>query len=484
MSEPYLNYINGEWCAGETGRTFQDTNPACTSEVIGEFQQSGRGEALRAVAAAKAAFANWRAVPAADRAGILNKALALMVEREEDIAAALTAENGKTLKESHAEIAAARKEMEYQIAEGIRLVGKTIPSARDGVLCYSIRQPLGVVAVVTPWNFPLNVVSRKAVPALMAGNTVVFKPATFTPLTGFMYSKLLADAGMPDGVFNYVTGPGCALGDAIVAHPDVRAISFTGSTEVGRAIQRTGIAHGARVQLEMGGKNAAVVLEDADLDEAASAILLGAYACAGQWCTSTSRVVVAKQVAEALTERLLDGVAGIVMGRGDDPRTTMGPVAGASQLKRVLEYINVGRQEGAEVLVGGERYTAGGCEVGTFVAPTVFAGVRPHMRIAREEIFGPVLGIIEAADFDEAVQIANGVSYGLASSIFTSDLKRALTFVERSEVGLTHVNMPTAYKEPQLEFGGLKDSGADLPEGGHAGIEFFTEHKVAYIKYR
>ena len=480
----HLNYIGGRWCAGKGGETFQDIDPACVREVIGEFQKSDRTDALHAVEAAKEAFPKWRSIPPSARAETLKSALALMVEREDDIAAALTMENGKTLKESHAEIAAARKEMEFQIAEGLRLVGRTIPSGKDGVFCYSIRQPLGVAAVVTPWNFPLNVVSRKAIPALMAGNTVVFKPASFTPLTGLKYTELLADAGIPEGVFNFVTGPGDELGGAIVRHPDVSAISFTGSTEIGRAIERACVEHGARVQLEMGGKNAAVVLEDADLDEAVSAILLGAYSCAGQWCTSTSRVIAMKQVVDALTERVLDGVGRIVIGRGSDPRTTMGPVAGQAQLERVLGYIDLGRREGAKLLVGGERWTADGCDAGTFVAPTVFSQVKPNMRIAREEIFGPVLCIMEAQDLADAVEIANGVSYGLSSSIFTRDLNRAMTFVEQTEVGLTHVNLPTAYKEVQLEFGGIGDSGAGLPEAGHAGIEFFSEHKVVYVKYR
>ena len=484
MSQDYQNYIDGKWCDAADGAAFDDVNPANLDEVVARFPRSSVTDMAQAIGAAKAARPTWRAAPPAARAAILKKALALMIERTDEMARVLTLENGKTLAESKAEITAAMKEMEFQIAEGVRLFGKTAPSEQDGVMCYSTHQPLGVVGVITPWNFPFNVVSRKAIPALMGGNTIVFKPASFTPWTGLKYTELLVDAGMPAGVVNFITGPGGAVGDALVEHADVSAVSFTGSTEVGRGIERKAVAHGAKVQLEMGGKNPAVVLEDADLDAAAAAILLGAYACAGQWCTSTSRAVVVKGVADELTRRLVDGAGRIVSGNGLDANTTMGPVAGPNQLDKILEYIQIGQDEGAELLIGGHRDTEGDCAKGTFVAPTIFADVTPAMRIAQEEIFGPVLSIMVVSDLDEAIEVANGVAFGLASSIFTNDLSRAMTFIERTEVGLTHVNMPTGYKESQLEFGGIKDSGAGPPEAGHSAIEFFTEHKVAYVKYR
>lgn len=484
MAARFLNYINGTWCRSSSGEIFPDINPANTNEILGEFQQSSQKDMQEAIDAAKAAYPKWRLMPPAERAEILNKALTLMSKREDELAKILTLENGKTLKESHAEIRAAYKEMEYQIAEGIRLCGQTMPSEKDGVFCYSIRQPLGVVAILTPWNFPFNVVSRKGIPALMAGNTVIFKPASFTPWTGLKYTELLADAGIPAGVFNFVTGRGEEVGDVIVRSRDIRAVSFTGSTQVGRKIEKAVVAHGGKAQLEMGGKNAAIILEDADLDEAVSSVLLGAYSCAGQWCTSTSRAIVMESVAEEFTTRLMEGIEKMVIGNGMDPRVTMGPVAGPVQLKTVLDYIEIGKKEGARLLVGGERYTTNGCDKGTFVAPTVFAEVKPAMRIAQEEIFGPVLSLMPVGSLEEAIEISNKVGYGLCSSIFTNDLRRAMTFIEKTEVGLTHVNMPTAYKEAQLEFGGSKDSGAGLAEAGHAGIEFFTEHKVVYIKYR
>ena len=484
MSNIFQNYVDGSWCNSSSGDTFADVNPADTNEVLGEFQQSNEEDMCRAIESAKAAFPKWRLTPAAERADILRKALALMAQREDEMAEVLTLENGKTLKESHTEIAAAYKEMEYQIAEGVRLCGETKPSQKDGVFCYSVRQPLGVVGILTPWNFPFNVVSRKVIPAMMAGNTVVFKPASFTPWTGLVYTQLLVDAGLPAGVFNLVTGRGAEVGDVVVQSPDVKAISFTGSTEVGRGIERTAVAHGARVQLEMGGKNPTVIMDDADLDEAAAAVVTAAYACAGQWCTSTSRAVVIESIADEFTSRVLDKVAEVVVGGGMDPNTTMGPVAGHSQLKSILQYLDIGKAEGARLLVGGGRCNTNGCDKGTFVEPTVFTNVTPDMRIAQDEIFGPALSIMTAKSLEEAIEISNSVDYGLCSSIFTNNLSHAMTFIENTHVGLTHVNMPTAHKEVQLEFGGIKDSGAGPPEAGHAGIEFFCEHKVAYIKYR
>jgi alpha-ketoglutaric semialdehyde dehydrogenase len=480
----FQNYIGGVWRDSQSGKTFDSVNPANTDELVASCQQSNADDMKQAVSAAAAAFPAWRAMPPAKRAEFLHRALARMLERCDEFARDLTLENGKTLAESQGEITSAAKEMAYQIAEGVRLGGRTVASEQDGVFCYSTRQPLGVVGVITPWNFPFNVVCRKAIPALMAGNTLVFKPASFTPVTGVHYTQLLDEAGLPPGAFNLITGQGAAIGDTLVEHPLVRAISFTGSTAIGRAIERKAIAHGAKAQMEMGGKNPAIVLDDADLDQATAAIVLAAFACAGQWCTSTSRIVVVEKVADELARRLVDKAAQLVVGNGLDPKTTMGPVAGPSQLRTVLEYIDIGKGEGAKLLLGGQRHTANGCEKGTFVVPTIFGNVKPSMRIAQEEIFGPVLSIITARDFDEAIDIANDVPYGLSSSLFTKNLQAALSFIERTHVGLTHVNIATGYKEASLEFGGVKESGAGLPESGTAALEFFTDHKAAYIKYR
>ncbi len=473
------NFINGKWVEVATGLVTEQRDPANLSIVTCRFQQSGREDARAAIAAAEAALPAWSALSAPKRAEFLGRTQAVIVRRQEEIAASITRENGKTIAESRVEVAAAIKEMDWLIGEGRRLYGETIPVERDGVFAYSIRQPLGVVSVISPWNFPFNVVCRKCVPALMGGNTVVLKPASLTPRTAAYFVEAMAEAGLPAGVLNFITGPGSTAGDELVVNPAIRAISFTGSTPVGMGIHQKAAATLARTQLEMGGKNPAVVLADADLGAAADAVVLAAYACAGQWCTSTSRALVEASVFDRFQQEVLQRVAKIKIGNGMDPTTTMGPVCGEQQVRDILGYIEVGKREGAKLAVGGHRLGEG-----CFIEPTVFTGVTPDMVIAREEIFGPVLCLMKVADFDEAVRLANDVVFGLSSSVFTTSLEKALRFVEATDVGLTHVNLPTAYKEPQLSFGGIKQSGVGLPEAGKTGIEFFTRHKVAYLKYR
>mgnify|MGYP006278860431 CR=1 FL=1 len=484
MTTEGKNYIGGEWTNGAGEETFEQRNPADLREVTGVWPASTREDVQRAIRAAQEAFPEWSSLSPLKRAEYLKKAHRSMKDRADEFAEVLTRENGKTLGESHAEINAAVSEMEFQINEGVRLGGETKPVSRDGVLAYSIRQPLGAVSIISPWNFPFNVPGRKCTPALMAGNTVVFKPASLTPGTGAKFVELFVDAGLPPGVLNFVTGSGSVVGEEMITNPGIKAISFTGSTEVGRRINRKASATMARVQLEMGGKNALVVLEDADLDAAVRSAVTAAHACAGQWCTSTSRAIVVEDVAEAFVEEVVDLANQIAVGNGLDDGTAMGPVCGETQLQSVLNYIDLGRDEGATLRLGGGRLTGGEYDHGCFVEPTVFTHVTPDMAIAQEEIFGPVLSVITVADFEEAVEVANGVEYGLSSSIYTADLQRALTFMEKTRVGLTHVNQMTALKEPQFSFGGVKASGFGLPEAGETGIEFFTEHKVAYVKYR
>jgi aldehyde dehydrogenase (NAD+) len=353
-----------------------------------------------------------------------------------------------------------------------------------GTLAYSTREARGPVAIVTTWNFPFNVPGRKGTPALMAGNTVVFKPASLTPRTGLLFTEILAGSGLPPGVINCVTGGGSSVGAALVGDARVKAISFTGSTAVGKSIGLAAARNLTPTQLELGGKNPAIVLPDADLNVAVAEIVKGAFACSGQWCTSTSRVIVLEETVVELTQRLLAAVRGIAVRDGAAPDCGMGPVCGEKQKADILAYVERGRAEGARLLVGGAALAGAEFDRGCFVEPTVFDRVTPNMAIAREEIFGPVLTIITVRTFDEAVAVANDIAYGLSSSIFTNDLKRALTYMEQAEVGLAHVNLMTALKEPQLPFGGVKESGAGLPEAGSAGIEFFTHHKVCYVKYR
>ena len=476
------NYIDGQWVDSVSGETSENINPADREEVICRAQSSVVEDTEAAIGAAAAAFDAWRRVPVPERAALLSRALRVMADREEDFVRIITQENGKTLRESRGEFAAAVKEAEYQIGQGRRLGGLHAPSEQPGVTCYLARQPLGVAVLITPWNFPLNVACRKLFPALIAGNTCVLKPADFTPMTAWLLFEAIDAAGLPRGVANYITGRGSAIGDALVCHDAVKAVSFTGSTEVGLGIAVKLAGRRTRLQLEMGGKNPLVALADADLDKAVDAAILGAFSCSGQWCTSTSRAIVESAVYDEFLEMLVEKSSRITVGRGTDESSRMGPVAGARQYESILNYIAVGKQEGARLCAGGSAITEGAFASGYFIKPTVFADVTPDMRIAREEIFGPVLCVMRAADFDEALRMANDTDYGLASSIYTNDLAKARLFVAESEVGLCHVNLPTAWKEPQLEFGGIKDSGRGLPEAGETGAEFFTDIKAIYVR--
>ncbi len=478
------NYINGLWTVSLEGATYDHHNPANLMEVTGTWPKSTLEDVQSAIEAAREAFEPWRRLTVYQRAEYLRTALSLMRQRVDRIAQVITTENGKTLAESKAEITSAIKEMDYQINEGVRLGGRIMPSEKDGIMAYSVRVPLGVVAVISPWNFPFNVPSRKITPALITGNTCVLKPAGLTPGVGAEFVSLFDDAGLPKGVLNCVMGSGAVIGQALVEDPAIKAITFTGSTDVGMGIHKAAANNMTRTQLEMGGKNPLVVLDDANLEQAADAAVLAAYACAGQWCTSTSRVIVQQTVHDDLVEMLLDRLAKIKVGPGMDSETTMGPVCGKSQLAGVLAYIEKGQEEGARLVAGGRQVDDGELAQGCFIEPTLFTEVTPDMIIAQEEIFGPVLSVVKTTGFDEAIEIANHVKFGLSSSIYTNDLRKALTFLERTDVGLTHVNIPTAFKEPQLSFGGVKRSGCGIPEAGDTGVECFTEHKVAYLKYR
>jgi alpha-ketoglutaric semialdehyde dehydrogenase len=478
------NLIRGEWQSAANGRRFEQRNPAFLHEVTGTFADSTAADVDAAIAAAQAAFPAWRALSPLKRKVYLDKALRAMIARRDEIAAVITRENGKALREARGEVDSAIKEMDYQIAEGVRLCGQTVPVEVDGTLAYSTREALGPVALVTPWNFPFNVPCRKATPALMGGNTIVLKPASLTPRSALEFSGLLAESGLPPGVINCVTGSGATVGNALVGDARIKAISFTGSTPVGKSIQLAAARNLTATQLELGGKNPAIVLPDADLGLAVAEIVKGAFACSGQWCTSTSRVIVLEETAVELTERLVAAARAIVVRDGATDDCGMGPLCGARQKADVLDYIAKGRADGARLLTGGGALAGEDYDHGCFVAPTIFDRVRRDMTIAREEIFGPVLVIMTVSSFEEAVDVANDVAYGLSSSIFTNDLKRALTYMERAQVGLAHVNLMSALKEPQLQFGGVKESGAGLPEAGSSGIEFFTHHKVCYVKYR
>ena len=479
----YRNFIGGEWVEAETERTVPNLNPADTREVMGWIPLSSIDDARRAVAAARAAFPAWRDTPAPVRGRILFEAWRIMEAEQEGLARTLTREEGKTVKEAAGEIKRTVNVLEYMAGEGRRMPGETLPSELARNFCYTIRQPLGVVACITPWNFPLCIPVWKIAPALVAGNTVVFKPATLTPDTSCALIDIFERAGLPKGVLNMVIGSGSAVGNTLLDHPQVRGVSFTGSNEVGAHVYGRAAARMIRAQCEMGGKNPVVVLADADLEAAADASALGAFGSTGQRCTATSRVIVEEEVADEFVEMLAERARRLKVGNGLTAGIDMGPAVDKSQLETDLRYISVGLEEGAHVVCGGGRMQDGDHEHGYFVEPTVFDHVTAQMRVAQEEIFGPVVSVIRVADFEEAMEAANSVRYGLSSSIFTSDTTTAFRFVDGIEAGIVHINSGTPGGEAQVPFGGMKDTGVGQREQGSNAIDFFTEVKSVYVDY-
>jgi acyl-CoA reductase-like NAD-dependent aldehyde dehydrogenase len=476
------NLIGGRWVPSSSGKTFEDRNPSNAGEVVATFPQGTADDATAAVDAAAAAFHGWSGEAPSRRAALLLRAAAILRGRLEEVTRDFVREEGKPIKEARAEVLRAVEVLEYFAGEATRASGDTLPSSRPGVFLYTLRRPLGVVGVITPWNFPIAIPAWKIAPALACGNTVVFKPASQAPLSGWHLASALHEAGLPAGVLNLVTGPGAAVGSAIIEDPAVRAISFTGSTEIGTRVYQVGSQRTARVQCEMGGKNPLVVLADADLDLAVRLTVEGAFSGTGQKCTATSRVIVERGVHDAFLPRLVEATKALTVGDPLDERTFVGPAVDEGQMTKVLEYVEIGRREGAELLCGGVRLTAGGLDRGYFVAPAVFARVRPQMRIAQEEIFGPVVAVMPAGDFDEAVALANRTQFGLSASIVTGSLAKAHAFTERVEAGLVMVNLPTVGVEYQAPFGGTKASGTAFKEQGKAAVEFYTETRTVAMK--
>ena len=477
------NYVGGEWVPPSTGDYAPNRNPANLDDVIGEYPVSGVKDVGAAIGAAKEAFPGWSATPAPSRGRVLARAAELFRSRLDDFARMLCREEGKTLAESRGEVMKGINLYEFYAGEGFRLKGKTVPSEMPRTLTFTLRQPLGVVALITPWNFPFAIPAWKSAPALVAGNTLVLKPASNTPATAMMIAQVLHDAGLPKGAFNVVAGSGGAVGNALVDHPEVKAVSFTGSNAIGMAINERCARRGIRVTCEMGGKNPVVVLEDADLSLAAGGILQGAFGSTGQRCTASSRVVVQRSVADKLVQAVIEGARKIRVGNGLNTEVDMGPAVDEAQLNTDLRYIELGQNEGAKLLLGGRRLRGGEFDKGFFIEPTVFTGVQPGMRIHQEEIFGPVVCVVEVDGFEEALEAANAVDFGLSSSIYTRDVNAALAFVERSEVGMVHVNNPTVGGEAQLPFGGWKSTGIGEREMSEEGAEFFTQLKTVFFDY-
>jgi aldehyde dehydrogenase (NAD+) len=481
--KPYRNFIGGEWVESKGSKTVLNTNPADFRDVIGLAPLSTADEARAAVDAAKAAFPAWRDTPAPLRGRILFRAWQIMDQEKEQLARLLTREEGKTVKESLGEILRTINVLEYAAAEGRRLAGETLPSELPRNFAYTLRQPLGVVACITPWNFPVAIPCWKIAPALVTGNTVVFKPASLTPETAAAVVSIFERAGLPKGVLNLVLGSGGTVGNAIIDHPAVRAVSFTGSNEIGAQIYARGASRMIRVQCEMGGKNPVVVMADADLDVAVEATAQGAFGSTGQRCTATSRVIVEETIADQFVERLAARTKKIRVGNGAAEGVDMGPAVDDQQLDTDLRYLQIARDEGARLVCGGERLAGGDYDQGYYVAPTVFDHVTTGMRVAQEEVFGPVISVVRVRDFDEAVSAANSVRYGLSSAIFSRDSTNIFRFADEIEAGIVHINSGTPGGEAQLPFGGTKDTGVGPREQGSSAIEFFTEVKTVYVDY-
>jgi alpha-ketoglutaric semialdehyde dehydrogenase len=479
----YKNYINGEWVDSVTHESFENLNPANRDELAGLFPHSNAEDVNRAVEAAREAQKSWRLLPAPKRGEILYRAARLLLERKETFAEQMTAEMGKVLAETRGDVQEAIDMTFYMAGEGRRQFGQTTPSEMGNKFAMTVRSPLGVCGLITPWNFPMAIPSWKIMPALICGNTVVIKPAQDTPLSTHNLVQTLEDAGIPRGVVNLVCGFGREVGVPLIDHADVRAVSFTGSTEVGRAVSQACAPTFKRVCLEMGGKNAMVVMEDANLELALDGAVWGAFGTTGQRCTATSRIAVHKDIYRQFSEILTDRARTLHVGNGKDPSVQVGPLINENQLKTVDGYVEAGKSEGAKLLTGGHRLTGGIYDKGSFYAPTIFGDCHPKMRIVQEEIFGPVVALIPVDSFDHALETANDVVYGLSSSIYTHDVNRAFQAMRDLETGIVYVNAPTIGAETHLPFGGIKQTGNGHREAAVTALDFYSEWKTLYIDY-
>lgn len=475
------NYINGEWVTSES--TFENRNPANTDEVVGLFVNGTAEDVAAAAEAAAAAFPKWAAMAAPARANILFKTAEILDSRFEAIAAEMTREEGKTLPEAKGEVRRTINILKYFAGEGARMSGHLVPSERDRVHMFAIRKPIGVVGLITPWNFPSAIPCWKMAPALVAGNTVIIKPASASPLSAWRIVEAFHEAGLPKGVLNLVCGSGSTIGKALLNAPALKAVSFTGSETIGKWVHTEASKRMLRIQLEMGGKNPTIVLKDADFNAAVENVANAAFFSTGQKCTATSRVIVEEAIYDQFLEALVARTKKLKVGNGMEAGIDIGPAVDASALKTILEYIEIGKQEAGEPLVGGKQLTGPGYDKGYFVEPTIFAGVTQDMRIAKEEVFGPVLAVMKAANFEEAMAIANATNFGLSASVQTTNVGRVFDFVYGAEAGLLTVNLPSAGVEYQLPFGGTKDSSFGPKEQGPAAFDFYTDYKTIYLKY-
>ncbi|EHC09405.1 aldehyde dehydrogenase family protein [Fischerella thermalis] len=485
MSTPQTcrNYINGQWLTAVAGATLESRNPANKREVIATFPRSTGTDVEAAVVAARQAYQIWRLVPAPARAEYVFKVGELLSKYKEELAQLICREMGKPIAEARGDVQEGIDCAFYSAAEGRRLFGQTTPSEMPNKFAMTVRMPIGVCALITPWNFPIAIPCWKAMPALVCGNTVIFKPAEDTPACATKLVEIFAEAGLPPGVMNLVHGVGEEVGKALVAHPHVDLVSFTGSSETGAEVGSIcGQTH-KRVCLEMGGKNAQIVMEDADLELALDGAVWGAFGTAGQRCTATSRLILHQDIKEKFTAMLKERTSKLRLGAGSDPNTQVGPIINERQLQRISQYLDIARAEGAKVLIGGKIATEGELENGYFFQPTILDEVTPQMRVAQEEIFGPVVALIKVNSFEEAISILNNTKYGLSSSIYTRDINRAFTAMRDIEAGITYINGPTIGAEVHLPFGGVKQTGNGHREAGTTTLDVFTEWKTVYVDF-
>jgi alpha-ketoglutaric semialdehyde dehydrogenase len=483
VARVFKNFINGEWVAAKSGKTLKNRNPANTDEIIGEFPLSGPEDVDAAVSAARNAYKSWRLTPAPKRAEILFRVAELLLKRKEDFARDMTREMGKVLAETRGDVQEAIDMTYYMAGEGRRLFGQTTPSELPNKFAMSVRQPIGVCGMITPWNFPMAIPSWKMTPALVCGNTVVLKPAEDTPLSSYHLVDTMVEAGLPAGVVNLVSGDGPGAGAPLAEHKDVPVISFTGSTATGRIVVQTCAPGFKHCSLEMGGKNIILVMEDANLDLAIDGAIWGGFGTTGQRCTAASRIGVHKSVYGEFVSRLAERAQKLKVGNGLDPSVEVGPLINEQQLQTVMSYVEIGKKEGAKLLTGGNRLDSGGHVRGWFYAPTVFGDCDSKMRVAQEEIFGPVVSVIPIDSLEQGIEVANGVPYGLSASIYTRNVNHAFAAIRDLYTGIVYVNAPTIGAETHLPFGGTKQTGNGHREAAVAGIEFFSEWKSVYIDY-
>ena len=481
MAELFRNYINGEWVKRD--QVFADRNPANTDENVGDFVKGTAQDVRDAAAAAGAALPGWSGASGPARGNVLYKAADILDRKFEQVAADMTREEGKTLPEAKGEVRRSINILRYFAGEGARMPGMLVPSERDRVHMFALRKPIGVTGLITPWNFPSAIPAWKLAPALICGNTVVLKPASAAPLSAWRIVEALDEAGIPKGVVNFVAGPGGELGDALIDAPPLKAVSFTGSCGVGNRLHERASKRRLRIQLEMGGKNPTIVLADADFPTAVENVVNAAFFSTGQKCTATSRAIVEESIYDRFVAAVVERTKRLTVGDGMQPGIEIGPCVDQAQMETVLRYIEIGRKESGEPKCGGRRLTEGALAKGFFVEPTVFADVEESHTIAQEEIFGPVLAILRARDFEDAMRMANAIPFGLSSSIQTTNLSRAFQYIYRAEAGLLTVNLPSAGVEYQLPFGGTKESSFGPKEQGPAALEFYSDYKTIYLKY-